>query len=163
MRSYKRKTDRQSWDPEKLEEAVKAVEKKKMSLKKASETYEIPLSTLSRKVKEFKGGKKLESVCVKGEFSEIQRCYPTSTLTTLYNFDFSTGFGGFQTVFTPEQENLLCKYIRAMDSKLFGLTSEDVRYLAYQVAVRENIKNNFNKELQIIFFKIRWCTCRPDK
>lgn len=36
-----------------------------------------------------------------------------------------------------------------MDSKLFGLTSEDVRHMAYQLAKKLKIPNKFNKELEL--------------
>ena len=67
MRNYKRKTDRQSWDPQKLKQAIEAVATKQMSLRSASENFQIPLLTLARKIEAFKGGKEIQSVCEKGK------------------------------------------------------------------------------------------------
>ena len=53
---------------------------------------------------------------------------------------------GFQTVFSLEQERDMVNYILHMEERLFGLTSYDVRRLAYQLAEKLKLCHNFNHE-----------------
>lgn len=50
MRNYKRKTDRTSYPPEKLQEAVRAVKSGALSGYAASKYYNIPRSTIINRV-----------------------------------------------------------------------------------------------------------------
>ena len=56
------------------------------------------------------------------------------------------GFAGFKTVLTEEQESEHAAYIIHMEEILMGLTPEDVRSLAFQMAKRNNITNPFSDE-----------------
>jgi hypothetical protein len=49
-------------------------------------------------------------------------------------------------VFTQEQEVELVEYIKTMEARLFGLTSLELRSLAYQLAVKNNISHTFCKD-----------------
>jgi len=49
-------------------------------------------------------------------------------------------------VFTKEQEVELVEYIKTMEARLFGLTSLELRSLAYQLAVKNNISHTFCKD-----------------
>lgn len=52
----------------------------------------------------------------------------------------------FQTTFPKEMEKELVKYILELETMMFGLTTNDVRLLAYQLAVRNGLPNSFNKQ-----------------
>ena len=54
-----------------------------------------------------------------------------------------------QHTLSPEMEAELVKYVLEMESKFFGLTPQDLRSLAYQLAERNNLKHRFNKEKQM--------------
>ena len=58
-----------------------------------------------------------------------------------------TGSRGFHRIFTDEQEEQLCAYILRMEV-LLGRTLDDVRHIAYQSAVRNDIPHNFNADSQ---------------
>ncbi|KAK9747129.1 hypothetical protein QE152_g5609 [Popillia japonica] len=49
------------------------------------------------------------------------------------------GLGRYQTTFSLEQERELVEYLLHLESMLFGLTCDDVRKLAYQLAVRNSV------------------------
>ena len=53
---------------------------------------------------------------------------------------------GSYTLFTPEQEEELYKYILSVEAKLFGFTAEEVRRIAFQLAERMQIKNRFHED-----------------
>ena len=54
--------------------------------------------------------------------------------------------GNFKKIFSDEQEKEIVEYVQLMESRLFGLTVRDLRKLAYQLAVKNDIKHNFNAE-----------------
>ena len=56
--------------------------------------------------------------------------------------------GGFHRIFTNEQEKQRCAYILRTEEVLLGLTLDDVRHIAYQLAVRNAIPHNFNADSQ---------------
>lgn len=49
--TYKRKTQQQTWDSESMEKAIRAVRNEEMGYLKASKEFEVPRSTLKRRVK----------------------------------------------------------------------------------------------------------------
>ncbi|KAK2180315.1 hypothetical protein NP493_450g01010 [Ridgeia piscesae] len=57
--------------------------------------------------------------------------------------------GGFRKVFTDEQEQKLCTYILRTEDVLLGLSRGDVRHVAYQMAVRNNLPHNFNNNTEM--------------
>ena len=57
--------------------------------------------------------------------------------------------GGFTTVFSEDDENELCAYILRMEAVLLGLSRDDVRHIAYQMADRNNLKHNLNNETEM--------------
>lgn len=59
------------------------------------------------------------------------------------------GLGGFDPVFSPQQEDELVQHILNMEQRLFGLTTRDIRSLAFQLAVKNGIKHPFNTESQL--------------
>ena len=50
---------------------------------------------------------------------------------------------------SSQNEKALDEYIKEMESKLFGLTRTDVRKLAYEFAVRNNITHSFSNDKQM--------------
>ena len=68
---------------------------------------------------------------------------------------------GFKNVFNTEQEKALVEYILEMESCLMGITSKDVRRLAFDFAEHLKIDHPFNvkkgtyiKIFTIIVFKL---------
>ncbi|XP_042211398.1 MFS-type transporter clz9-like, partial [Homarus americanus] len=53
--------------------------------------------------------------------------------------------GPLTTVFSNEQEEELVAHILSMEDRFFGLTTRDVRYIAFQAAERNNLDHKFNK------------------
>lgn len=119
--TYKRKTQQQTWDSESMEKAIRAVRNEEMGYLKASKEFEVHRSTLKRRVK----GINKEAVENK---KLLGSCRPT---------------------FSPEQEQELVGHILEMEKRFYGLTLQDVRRLAYQLAERNNIGHKFNKETEM--------------
>ncbi|XP_060804467.1 tigger transposable element-derived protein 6-like [Amyelois transitella] len=116
-RNYQRKTDRQKWSEEAMSRALEEV-KKGMPYKTASKQFSVPVMSLKRRAK---GKNKVAVGAVK----------------TL---------GSKQTVFSPDQEKELIQHITDMESRMYGLTKQDVLSLAYQLATKNNIKHPFSTE-----------------
>lgn len=56
---------------------------------------------------------------------------------------------GRQSILPIDVENELVNHILKLESLMFGLTINDVRRLAFQIAEKNNIPHNFNKETQM--------------
>ena len=121
-RKCKRKSTRQSWTSENMEAAIRAYNAGPISYKKAAKLHGVPRSTL------------------RDRLEGINACI----------FGSNKGFvGGFAPVFTEEKEDELCHYIINMEARLLGLTREDVRVLAFQMAERNGRPHRFNKVNQM--------------
>ncbi|KAL0858552.1 hypothetical protein ABMA27_012406 [Loxostege sticticalis] len=107
---------RKKWSHEDMAAAIKAVREKKMGFLKAADTYNVPRTTLFRLVKD----------------------------TDLPIQDIVTKKIGRKPVFDKSFEDMLVKYALHMEDKLYGLTQMDMRRLAYQLAVKNNVPNPFN-------------------
>lgn len=90
-----------------------------MSLKKASNVYSIPRPTLRR------------------HRDAKVRCPGTVKL------------GSFIPVLSDEFEKELVSQIQMMEKALFGLTTTDIRRLAYELACKMKLPNTFNKHSQM--------------
>ena len=99
-----------------MQRAIDAVNNGPMGYLKAAHTFKVPRSTLFRRAN--------------NKNSKITGC--------------GKGFTGFTTVFTSEQENDLCEYLLNMEEMFMGLTPTDVRDIAYQMAIRNNLPNPFS-------------------
>lgn len=122
-RTYKRKTNRQSWCLKSMEEAIKAVMSGTMGYLKAAKSFNVPQSTLEDRVKKANKNKlTTEEASRKGNL------------------------GPCTTVFSEEQEKELVEHILMLESRLFGLTMTDVRKLAYELAAKNNLSHRFNNE-----------------
>lgn len=126
VRNYKRKTDRGKWDEEDMRRAVKAVLTNKMGFLRASATYDVPKSTLERRVRKTRD--------------------TVGDDTDSGNDCGKKNLGRFKTVFTANQEEELTQYIKSMEVRLFGITGKELRVIAYQLAQRNHIDNPFNEE-----------------
>lgn len=120
VRDYQRKTTRQSWSEESMHQAVSAVLNKEMGYRKAAAAFDVPQTTLERKVLK-------------------QRQNPDEE-----NLELKVSLGPKKTVFTPAEEEELVSYLKFMEGRLFGLSGSDFRKLAFQLAVRNNKEHCFD-------------------
>lgn len=54
------------------------------------------------------------------------------------------GLGSLRSVFSEKQEQKLVRHIYGMESRMHGLTVQDIPALAYQLAERTSIKHPFS-------------------
>lgn len=112
--SSKPKSKRKQWTKDNMIEAVKAVREKKMGLKKAVKLYSVPKTTLQRFVNCNQPANEVVNTSI-----------------------------GRRPVLPLHLEESLVSYLLVMESKFYGLTRQDVRKMAYQLAVRNNIEHPF--------------------
>lgn len=103
MGRYQRKTVRQSWSEESMAGAIQEVLDGKMGYRRASKAFNIPQTTLERKVKEARE-KGLSSAAAAEK-----------------------KLGRYKTVFSEAQEEELVQHILNLEERLFGLTLTDLR------------------------------------
>ena len=108
---------RKKWNPERMKAAIKDIRNREMGSYKTSRVFRLPQTTLERYVKERQKSSS-ETVKTKLGMKQVLRC---------------------------EAENDLAEHCLLMERKFFGLTMADVMRLAYQRAVRNEIKNRFCK------------------
>ena len=108
---------RKKWDPERMEAAIEAIRNKEMGSYKASRVFNVPQTTLERYVNDRKESSS-ETVKIKLGRKQVRAC---------------------------EAESDLAERCLLMERKFLGLTMADVIRLAYQLAVRNGIKNKFCK------------------
>ncbi|KAJ3649841.1 hypothetical protein Zmor_021559 [Zophobas morio] len=87
-----------------------------LKLKAASLKYQVPATTLYRRVKSEKN----------------------------VNEASSKSLGRFKSTFTYNQDIELAEFILEMESRLFGLSFKEVGNLEHQCAIKNNIPNSFN-------------------
>lgn len=102
--------------------AIKAVGEERITIGKAAIEFCVPKATLWRRLR---GVNKLTAIGNKKDL------------------------GSIRPVFNEAQEKEIVNHILEMEQRLFGLTSKDVRYIAYQLAERNGIKHPFNKEKEL--------------
>ena len=107
---------RRKWTPEDMERALAAINDKKMGYLKASATFGVPRITLFRLAQK-----------INMDISQLVRILL-----------------GRKPIFSNEMEMQLVNYIKEMEDKFFGLTPNDVRQLAFQLATKNGITNNFS-------------------
>lgn len=122
VRKYDRNTKRQVWSKDDKENAVAAVVKKEMGLRKASAQFNVPKTTMQKAVQH-----KLKED----------------------SFKIDKSRGKFQSVFSKDQENEPVNYLKDMEGRLFGLSMKDFRALAFQLAEKNNLAHPFNKHLKM--------------
>jgi len=111
VRNYQRTSTRQSWSEESMQNAVTAVKSGEMGIKRASGVFCVPKSTLRLRARD------------KNKLAK----------------DGMKGLGGKRPMFLKEIEQDLVNYLTNMEVMLFGLTIDDVRCLAYQIAKRNGL------------------------
>lgn len=118
---YKRKSQQQSWDPVAMQRAIEAVKKDGMPWLTAAKTFSVPRNTLKRRVLNKNND-------------------ATDTKKVL---------GYFRAVFSEEQEQLLVNHLLHLEVRFYGITVADLRSLAYELAEKNGIPNNFNREKKV--------------
>lgn len=106
---------RRAWDPKAMVQAVAAIKEKKMGYLKASKTYNVPRSTLENYVKH--------------KSKDVQALLETKL--------------GRKSVLGEDLEKELVKYCKVMEERFFGLKIRDIRQLAFQLAIKNNIEHPF--------------------
>lgn len=110
-----------------MREAVQAVLDGKMGYYKAAKQFDVPQTTLERKVKAAR--------LVLNETSDEKLPIP-----------IKVPLGPRLPVFSVSEENELCAYLLEMEERLYGLTVKDLKALVYQLAIKNNKPNPFNAE-----------------
>lgn len=121
MRNYKKKTNQNSWSEESMRAAIRAVRTNEFTQNAAARRYDVPLATLNRRIRSGKGE-------VEGSKKKL---------------------GRFKTIFTLEQENELSEHILDLEKKFFGISTYELRSLAYQYAEQNGIEHNFNGQTKL--------------
>lgn len=141
VRKYERKTDRGGWSPESMKNAIYACLNGEMGYKKAASSFEVPQSTLERRVK------------LAREQNEENNIFTVTANGTIYNSKknpiLAQSLGPIKTVFTVEEENMLFDFLLKMEERLFGLTAYDLRILAFQWAEKLGRNHPFSKTKEI--------------
>lgn len=118
---YVRKTTRGDWQEENMDKAIASVLANEMSIREASEYHAVPKSTLGRRVLD-------KNKVAKGAAKHL---------------------GRFQTTFDREFEEELVQYAKDMERRFFGISYLDLRRLAFQLAGKNALPHQFNKEKQL--------------
>lgn len=102
-----------------MKKAIDKVISKEMGLNKASTEFNVPKTTSKRRLEKY---------------------------MTTQDMDRATEkkLGRFKQVFSKEQEFELASYAKDMESRFFGLTTKDMRILAYDLAEKNDISHNFD-------------------
>jgi len=114
VRVYKTKNLRVQWSDEDAGNAVAAVEGG-MSLKKAAKDFNVPRTTLRRKLKLKRQGSSIKTVL------------------------------GRPTILNSQQELELVAMILNYEERLFGMTLIDIRRLVFQFCEMNKIRHSFNQ------------------
>jgi hypothetical protein len=104
---------RKKWDSERMKAAIEAIRYKEMGRYKASRVFNVPQTTLECYVNIWQESSN-ETIKTKLSRKKVLPC---------------------------EAERDLTEHCLLMERKFFGLTMADVMRLAYQLAVRNGIKN----------------------
>jgi helix-turn-helix, Psq domain/Tc5 transposase DNA-binding domain len=118
---YVRKTHRGSWLEENMESAISRVHAGEMSIGEASRYHDVPKSTLGRRLLD-------KNKVAKGSVKFL---------------------GRFQTTFDTQFEDELVQYVTDLEGRFFGITYMDLRELAFQLAVKNNLHHQFNTEKDV--------------
>lgn len=112
-----KKVPRKQWDKENMASPIEALRSKEMGLKKASKIFSVSRPTLQRLAR-------LEKPPLEAASTKLGR----------------------RPVMIHELEKELVEYLLIMKSKFYGLTRQDVRRLAYQLCIKNNIDHPFSEE-----------------
>lgn len=104
-----------------MKSAIQEVLDGKKGCKLASRVYNVPQTTLERKVNQ---ARKNENI--------IQ--------------NVKVSLGQISTVFSKEEEQIFVAYLKEMEGRLFGLSTSELQKLAYELAARNNKQHTFNDQ-----------------
>ena len=113
-------TRKKKWDPERMKAAVKAMKNKEVGSQKAYRIFIPPQTTKEHYVKDLQNSSS-EAITIRLGRKQVLSC---------------------------EAENDLAENCLLMERKVFGLTMAGAMHLAYQLAARNGIKNNFCKRTE---------------
>lgn len=114
VRTYKRKTTRGNVPVDDFQRASQAVREEKMSLRDAATRYGMNFMTLQRYIKKSQSAENSNTIV-------------------------KVGYTLHRKVFSDDQENELATYAAHSAKLYYGLTTSDLRKLAYEYAVANNI------------------------
>ena len=121
VNQYKRKTDRQKWRKEDMQNAIDAVLRGEMGWLMASKEFSVPQATLRRRARN------------KNKYVNAN----------------AKGLGRFRRCLDEKLESDMVQHILNLEARLFGMTCVEVRKLAFEMAEANGIKHNFNTEKRI--------------
>ena len=121
VRNYVRKTSRGSWDKSQMKLAIESVQKKEMSIRKASVTFMVPKDSLQRRI-----SGKLKSIPA----DQLHEKLLSSNTKVL----------------SDKQEEELAIYIKEMDQMFYGLSINDIRHLVFECAEQRGIENPLTRQ-----------------
>ena len=61
----------------------------------------------------------------------------------------TAGLSHFKTIFNKKQEEEIVDHVKHLESLLLGITSKDLRKLAYELAEKNKLKHNFNQDTKL--------------
>lgn len=120
--NYKRKTTQQSWTSEAMTGAILAVKRDRMPFATAAKQFNEPRNTLKRRVLD----KNQDAT------------------------DDKKILGKYRKVFTDEQELELCDHIIEMERRFYGISQNDLRHMAYNLDVKNNVLHTFSDEKKMV-------------
>ncbi|XP_043203652.1 uncharacterized protein LOC122371411 [Amphibalanus amphitrite] len=106
-----------------MRKAIEAVKKKELTVSSATKMFNVPRTTLRRRLK----------VAANGDVDQAAK----------------KGLGRFKSVFTAEQEKDLMDHLLHLESMMFGLSLRDLQKLAFEFAERNNIDHPFCKQSKL--------------
>lgn len=111
---------RKQWNPEAMLQAVNTVRKKEMGYQKAAKHFGVPKGTLERYVKDQRDPAHLIQVRL-----------------------------GRRPALPDVLEEELRKYCIEMDQRFYGLRLRDIKYMAFQMAIKNHLKHPFSVEKMV--------------
>lgn len=130
VRSYKRKTNRDDINEKNINLAIKDIVENKTSYRAAAINFNVNFNTLFKRVKRLKEKKSGELCYDSGQSDE-----DNSTLVAVGRGKFK-----IRQIFSDYEESLLKKYLIKSSQICYGLTRQQARALAYEYAVKLNLK-----------------------
>ena len=118
MGNKTKKTSRQSWSAEEMKRALNAVSMKDLTYGQAAKLFNVNKTTLWIRV---------------NDKNKIAK-------------DATKVLGNVRSELPKEVEDELFQYCCEMEERLFGLTTDDIRELAFELAQRNHIEHPFNLE-----------------
>ncbi|KAJ8875528.1 hypothetical protein PR048_023423 [Dryococelus australis] len=160
---YERKMMRQSWPQQNMQNAVTEVIEGRLRYLKASKCYQVPQTTLEIKVKKSmkeRQWRKLAKnkslaqniICMSFKWNRVRavarKKEKGACKSDLYAYFFMS-LGRFKPVFNKAQQKKVVEHILLMGNSSFGVLLKDLRRLAFELANKNNLSNNFNQDTKL--------------